>query len=105
MLRCAQHDCHGVFSHCDAVSKGESETKESLPSLDRRGLREGVESLRNHDLVAFGIADANLIRRAGYGKSLNSTIGKTLPNRGKVVDLDTEVLDAAAVEGLLRGKH
>ena len=60
-----------------------------------------VESLRNHDLVAFGIADANLIRRAFYGRNLNSTVGKTLPNRRKVIDLDAEVLDAAAVESLL----
>ena len=45
------------------------------------------------------------IRRALHGRNLNSTIGKTLPNRRKVIDLDPEVLDAAAVESLFWREH
>src|ERR671919_1051663 len=61
-------------------------------------------SFRDYDLVALGIADANLTYGAFHGPDFDPSIDKTLSNRREVIDLNAKVLDAAAVERLFSGE-
>src|SRR5438094_2541464 len=59
----------------------------------------------DHDLVAFGIADANLTGCALHGKDLHPTVDEALSNSRQAVYLDAKVLDAAAAKRLFFGEH
>jgi hypothetical protein len=64
----------------------------------------GQASFRDYDLVALGIADANLTHAAFHGPDFDPTIDETLSNRREVIYLNAKVLDAAAVERLFWGE-
>src|SRR5436305_7026928 len=59
----------------------------------------------DHDLVAFGIADANLTGCALHGKDLHPTVDEALSNSRQAVYLYAKVLDAAAATRLFFGEH